>query len=161
MTERTIVLELARIEGAHLTMLVRQFDELLAEDDVAGDPALSRLVPDAYADADAAREFRSLTERDLLARRADDAAVVLASLAAIGELSDDPEDPRLVEVVEIPLDAVEVRAWLRTLSAVRLVLATRLGITDDDDHPQDDPRFGIYEWLGYRLDGLVRAIDGD
>lgn len=160
MTERTIVLELARIEGAHLADLVNQFDRLLAESDVVGDPALRRLVPDAYADPEAAREFRSLTERELLARRSEDATVVLASLAAIGELPEDPEDPRLVEAVELRLDPDEARAWLRTLSAVRLVLATRLDISDEDDHHPEDPRFGIYDWLGYRLDGLVRAVDG-
>jgi len=46
-------------------------------------------------------------------------------------------------------------------AAIRLVLASRLGIVDADDHDEDDPRFGIYDWLGYRLHGLVTAIDGD
>ena len=43
------------------------------------------------------------------------------------------------------------------LAAIRLVLATRLGIRSEEDHDVDDPRFGIYDWLGYRLDGLVQA----
>ena len=43
------------------------------------------------------------------------------------------------------------------LAAIRLVLATRLGIRSEEDHDEDDPRFGIYDWLGYRLDGLVQA----
>ena len=51
------------------------------------------------------------------------------------------------------------RAWLRTLAAIRLVLASRLGIEVAEDHDPDDPRFGIYDWLGYRLDGLVAAVD--
>ncbi len=67
----------------------------------------------------------------------------------------------MTDVITIPLDPDGVRSWLRTLAAVRLVLASRLGIIDDDDHSDDDPRFGIYDWLGFRLDGLVRAATED
>lgn len=164
MSDRITVVELARIEGAHLVGLVGQFAELLDSTDDAdptADPAVRRLVPDAYADAAAAHEFRSLTESDLLSRRQSDAAIVIASLADLSDLVDDPEDPALVEVVTVRLDPDTVQAWLRTLAAIRLVLATRLGIADEDDHDEQDPRFGIYDWLGYRLDGLVRAIDSD
>lgn len=160
MSEQILVLELARVEAAHLAGLVGQFRDLLrdsAPED--GDPALVRLAPAAYDDEDAAREFRALTQHDLLDRRAADAEVVLASLPDAAELPDDPEDPALLEQVEIRLDADAVRAWMRTLAAVRLVLATRLGITDADDHDPEDPRFGVYDWIGYRLDGLVTALD--
>lgn len=161
MTDRILVLELARLEAAHLSSLVGQFADLLnesaPEDD---DPAIARLVPSAYSDDDdAAREFRALTRSDLLDRRSSDAAVVLASLRDAAQLPDDPEDPALLEKVEIRLEPDAARAWLRTLAAVRLVLATRLGVADHDDHDTDDPRFGIYDWVGYRLDGLVNAID--
>jgi len=162
--ENVTVIEIARMEGAHLIGLVGQFAELIEAADVgprSADPAVRRLVPDGYADPDAAREFRSLTEGDLLSRRQTDAASVIASLADLADISEDPDDPALVEVVQIRLDADTAGAWLRTLAAIRLVLATRLGIVDEDDHDQDDPRFGIYDWLGYRLDGLVRAIDAD
>ncbi|MDN3494493.1 DUF2017 family protein [Planococcus sp. APC 4015] len=164
MNDRMIVLELARIEGGHLAALVTQFAELLDEstDSAQRDPGILRLVPDAYSDdAEAAAEFRSLTESDLIGRRQSDASIVLASLAGYLELSDDPDDPALVESVDVRLDADTARAWLRTLAAIRLVLATRLGIDDEDDHDGEDPRFGIYDWLGYRLDGLVRALDAD
>ena len=57
--------------------------------------------------------------------------------------------------------AADVSALLRTLSAIRLVLATRLGIQADDDHDASEPRFGIYDWRGYRLDSLISAIDAD
>ncbi len=49
-------------------------------------------------------------------------------------IPDDPADPRLVESTEIRLDPAEVQAWLRTLAAIRLVLASRLGIEGPDDH---------------------------
>lgn len=164
MTPRTIVLELARIEGAHLAALVGQFAELLEESEQearTSDPGILRLVPDAYAEADAAREFRALTESDLLGRRRSDSSMVLASLAPFLDPSEDPADPAALESVEVRLDADTAPAWLRTLAAIRLVLATRLGIADEDDHDGDDPRFGIYDWLGFRLDGLVQALDED
>jgi hypothetical protein len=160
MTARIVALELTRLEAAHLSGLVGQFAELVdGADSSGGDPAIERLAPDAYEEADAAREFRSLTEADLLDRRRDDAATVLASLSEASDLPDDPDDPALLETVVIVLDESAVGAWLRTLAAIRLVLATRLGITDTDEHDSADPRFGIYDWLGYRLDGLVKAVD--
>ncbi|MGU3645956.1 DUF2017 family protein [Microbacterium sp. C23T] len=161
MSDRVVVLEVARLEAAHLAGLVGQFAELLREsapDD--GDPAIARLVPSAYSDdEDAAREFRALTQSDLLDRRASDAGLVLASLQDAAEIPEDPDDPALLEQVEIRLAPETAQAWLRTLAAVRLVLATRLGVVDEDDHEHDDPRFGVYDWIGYRLDGLVAALD--
>lgn len=156
-----VVVELARLEAAHLAGLVGQFAELVQDSDPrAGDPAIARLVPSAYADdEESAREFRELTESDLLRRRGADAAAVLASLADAADIPDDPDDPALLETAEIRLDPATAQAWLRTLAAVRLVLASRLEIEASEDHDPDDPRFGIYEWLGYRLDGLVAALD--
>lgn len=162
MIARIVVLELSRIEAAHLARLVVQFGELL-QDSISddGDPAIARLVPAAYDDEEAAREFRRLTEADLLDRRRDDADRVLASLGDSATLPEDLDDPALLEQVQIRLDPLTARAWLRTLAAIRLVLASRLGIEVAEDHDADDPRFGIYDWLGYRLDGLVAAIDVD
>ncbi len=162
---RVVVLDMTRIEAAHLAGLVTQFADLLeGARSAAGDPAISRLVPDAYSDdADAAREFRELTEGDLLERRRQDAGEVLSSLGAAAQIpgGSDADDEVLLEVVEIRLEPDAVQAWLRCLAAIRLVLATRLGIRTEEDHDVGDPRFGVYEWLGYRLDGLVRAASED
>ena len=158
---REVDLEITRLEAAHLAGLAGQFAELVDDAASGDDPAIDRLVPAAYEDSDAAQEFRDLTERELLGRRADDAALVLASLEPAARLPDDPEESLLLEKVELRLDADVAQAWLRTLAAVRLVLATRLGITETDDHDPADARFGIYDWLGYRLDGLVSALDTD
>jgi hypothetical protein len=161
----TVVLELTRIEAVHLRGLVDQFVDLLAgTPDAGADPAVARLVPSAYPDDDASdAEFRSLTQSDLLRRRADDAGAVLADLAMAGDVSDPQElrpEEALSEVL-IVLDRDRTSAWLRTLAAVRLVLASRLGITSEEDRDTDDPRFGVYEWLGYRLDGLTQAASAD
>lgn len=153
------------MEAAHLAGLVTQFAELLeGAAGGGGDPAIERLVPDAYSgDADAAREFREMTEADLLERRRQDAGVVLGSLGTAATIPETagPDDAVLMEPVEITLEPDAVQAWMRCLAAIRLVLATRLDIRTEDDHDVDDPRYGIYEWLGYRLDGLVQAASAD
>lgn len=166
--DRLVVLELSRLEAAHLAGLVTQFAELLEEtgDGVPDDPAVQRLVPDGYADNPAAaREFRDLTQRELLERRSTDAATVLADLAGaigdVGTAKTEGSDAELVETTLVRLDGDALQAWLRTLAAIRLVLASRLGIEHEDDHDDDDPRYGVYDWIGYRLDGLVRAADGE
>jgi hypothetical protein len=67
--------------------------------------------------------------------------------------------------VEVDLDAAQVQAWLRTLTDVRLALATRLGIEDDEhvwDEDSDDPvavMHDVYDWLGFVQETLVLAID--
>ena len=160
MTGRVVVVELARLEAAHLAGLIGQFAELLRDSLTENaDPAIARLVPAAYDDETAAREFRRLTESDLLDRRRDDADRMLGSLGEAASLPEDPDDPALLEQVQIRLEPLTAQAWLRTLAAVRLVLATRLGIEVAEDHDPEDPRFAIYDWLGYRLDGLVNALD--
>lgn len=161
-----VLMELSVLEAAHLTDLVQQFADLMDEtvdDATLDDPAVARLVPDAYRDdAEAAGEFRRLTQDDLLDRRRADAARVLVSLqrdgATLRPEDIDRADAEIAHVIE--LDAAGVSAWLRTLTSVRLVLATRLGITSDEDHDAGDPRFGVYDWLGFRLEGLLQALEG-
>ena len=158
MSERIVVLEISRLEALHLAGLVGQFAELLADTRRAEDPGVARLLPDAYpGDEEATREFRRLTGNDMLDRRADDARTVLTTLGSDGTDVDADSDPDTT--IAVALSENEATAWLRTLSAVRLILAERLGIRDEDDHRPDDPRFGIYDWVGYRLDGLVTALD--
>ncbi len=155
-------LELSALEVAHLTSLVEQLSALVTEQESApDDPAIARLVPDAYADPAAAREFRDLTAGDLLQRRAADAGIVLATLLRDGApLRPEELDARgAEEAVTIPLDGERLSAWLRTLTALRLVLAARLGIHTEADGDVDDPRWGVYEWLGYRLEGLLQSLE--
>ena len=158
----SVELDLSLIEAAHLTDLVEQFIEVISAGEATDDPAVARLVPDAYRDDDAAaEEFRRLTQSDLLDRRLADAQLVATTLLRDGEQL----SPASLDVTEfddrlrVHLDRDASAAWLRTLSALRLVLATRLGIHTEDDHDDADGRFGIYDWLGYRLDGLVRALE--
>ena len=120
------------------------------------DPALRRLLPDAYRDDDeAAADFRRYTENTLRGAKRADATVVRQGLASIAVLG------------ERVLDGEQADAWLRFLTDARLVLASRLGIeTADDveafDHlPADDPRllaYRIYEWLMALLGELLGAV---
>lgn len=157
-----VVISFTRVEAVHLRGLVGQFVDLLSDADSASDPAVSRLTPSAYPDdAASADQFRAATRADLLRRRSEEAATVLADLASAGELdpADDHAFDEALTQMEISLEPRQVAAWLRTLNAVRLVLAERLGIDDEEDHPADDPRFGVYEWLGYRLELLIGATE--
>lgn len=141
-------------EVPQLGDVLDQFETLIAphaEPGAGPDPAVARLMPDAYADADSATEFRRLTANDLITRRLDDIATVRDSL---GSVEADPTD---ADRVGIDLDADQVHAWMRTLNAVRLVVAVRLGIIDDDTHTPGDPAFTLFDWLGYRLDTVVNA----
>lgn len=167
MSERLVLLTITHIEARHLAGLVAQFGELLddTESDGAGrmshDPAIARLAPSAYPhDDEAADDFRRATQSDLLGRRAQDAARVLRDLTRVDEGGDTPADPDDAErPLDVALDDEGVRAWMRTLTAIRLVIASRLGIVDEDDRDEGDPRFGVYDWLGYRLEGLIQASD--
>lgn len=152
MTGSGIRLPMPSIEAQNLTELVSQFLDLLRETGVGEDAALNRLTPAAYPeDADASAEFADATRADLLDRRAADARVVQAGLASLGEKPGLPD--------ELVISAPEVDPWLRTLAALRLVIASRLGIEDEPASDPEDPRLGLYEWLGYRLDLLVEAAD--
>lgn len=158
-----VLLTLTRIEATHLRDLVAQFADLVAESPGDADPAVARLTPDAYPDdPDASRELQQITRQELLTRRAHDAQKVQADLARI----DHAELEEALSPVDVSIPADHLEPWMRTLAALRLVLASRLGISSDDDHDEDDPRFGLYDWLGYRLEGLIqvadeRADDGD
>lgn len=153
MTGSGIHLPMQSIEAQHLAELVEQFLELLRDTEIGEDAALNRLTPVVYPeDADASAEFADATSADLLDRRAADARVVQAGLVALGEGPDAPQQ-------ELSLAGSEVDPWLRTLASLRLVIASRLGIEADPSPDPDDPRRGVYEWLGYRLDLLVDAAD--
>lgn len=159
MTARTISFRLAPIEVQHLAALIDQLTEVIAAADKHPDPAVDRLVPAPYPDdPDAAEAFAAATRDDLLDRRTADAAIVRGALSPFIDGDDDPDDER--EHVDVAIRVVDIDSWLRTITALRLVIAGRLGITIDDEHDIDDPRFGVYDWLAYRLDGLIAIADG-
>ncbi|WP_346012469.1 DUF2017 domain-containing protein [Streptomyces sp. SID3343] len=134
------------------------------------DPALARLLPDAYAeDPDAAAEFRRYTETDLRLRKRDNARIVLADLAELLDLSEPQQPAELLDEAgehRIVLDAQGVQAWLGTLNDLRLVIGTRLDVSEDMEAAEaklaeDDPRrwlFAVFHWLGGLQDSLLAAL---
>ncbi|WP_439675198.1 DUF2017 domain-containing protein [Embleya sp. MST-111070] len=133
------------------------------------DPALARLLPDAYADdVEAAAEFRRYTETDLRLRKRDNARIVLADLAELVDLTEPAEDDEVMSGREhrVVLDAAGVQAWLGTLNDLRLVIGTRLEVTEDMEEfeaklADDDPRrwlFAVFHWLGGLQDSLLGAL---
>jgi hypothetical protein len=118
------------------------------------DPALARLLPDAYAhDDQAAADFRRFTEQDLREGKRAGAGTVLATLA-----------PLLGQGGRLSLDRDQVDAWLGTLNDLRLVLGTRLEVTEDTELevPDDDPHAQallVYGWLGWLQESLLSCIE--
>ena len=57
-------------------------------------------------------------------------------------------------------DDADVQAWLRHLTDLRLVIAARLQIEEDDDVGLgDDALLDLYDWLGYLQGTLVECIE--
>ncbi len=117
------------------------------------DPALARLLPDAYTDdCEASSEFRRYTEKDLRAGKVAAAKTVLATLPEGGG--------------RISLSQSQAQVWLRALNDIRLALGVRLGVTEDmneemDRIRRDDPRYGVlavYDWLSGTQESLVHAL---
>jgi len=128
------------------------------------DPVLARLFPTAYPDdPEAAGEFRRFTEGTLRDGKARGAVRIIEALEEAG-LPPELDDDGLMVDVELGRD--EAVAWMRSFTDIRLALATRLGIEDDDEDqwlalPDDDPRahvYDIYQWVGYLQETLVAAV---
>ncbi|WP_329120089.1 DUF2017 domain-containing protein [Streptomyces sp. NBC_01353] len=129
------------------------------------DPALKRLFPDAYGDEDeelraAAADFRRYTEKDLRARKREDALAVIRSLDALSSSSGEGG-------AILKLTADESRSWLGALNDLRLTIGTRLEVTDEDESgelyrlPDTDPRKPMvmaYLWLGALQESLVETL---
>jgi hypothetical protein len=145
-----VVARLDAAEAGVLGMLLDQLEMLLDSDDAAGDPVLARLLPQGNRnDADAAAEYRELTESSLRSGKADDLAMVRASLPDGGG--------------EVALDADQAAAWLRSTNDLRLALGTRLGISEDTEPPDDvvdeeSQQLAVYYWLTSLQGSLVDAL---
>ncbi|SER58360.1 protein of unknown function [Propionibacterium cyclohexanicum] len=139
--------------------LEREFTDPVEGDfcsDEGVDPVLRRLFPDAYRDDPAAAaEFRRFSQAEQRDAKLNSAVVVIADLNQVGR------DRRCVVSDE------HVEDWLKTLTALRLALSVRLGITSSVDQdelaelPDADPRttvFSIYEWLGWVQESLLDCL---
>jgi len=118
--------------------------EVLADDD---DPVRKRLLPVAYLDdEDRQTEYRLLAHGELLD----------SHLAALTVLEETVDAERL--------DEEALNSWMRALNEVRLVLGTRLEVTEEgDERPTsaDDPEaqaFAIYDYLTWLQGEIIEAL---
>jgi Domain of unknown function (DUF2017) len=114
------------------------------------DPALRRLFPPAYdEDEEGEAEYRRLMADDLLEGRR-------RALRLVQETAGRDR-----------LTAEELDAWLRALNDLRLVLGTKLGMTEemydleiDPAHPQAY-ELSVYGYLSWLQEQLVAAAAGE
>lgn len=141
-------------EAELLRTLLPQLRELLATGLSDNDPSLTRLFPTAYAnDPELDAGYQALVRDELLEKR-------FASLDVIeGLLADADAGPVVRDV-----DGEELSAWMRALNDLRLVLGTRLDVTEDDDpadvQPDDPdaPAWAIYHYLAMLVSAIVDAL---
>jgi len=141
-------LRLRTSERDILRALPDQLRALIENEDPTSDPAMARLYPPAYED-DPIRnlEFERMAGDDLTSQR-------LSSINAMeGSIDADL------------LGEEQLLSWLSVLNDLRLVLGTRLEITEEtteDDFAAGDPRastFALYGYLTWLVDAIVRALD--
>ena len=118
---------------------------------ISDDPAVARLLPDAYDDPDDAREFRRFTENDLRQSKMQQAMTVVEEIERSGE----------------KVAVTSTDSWLGLLNDARIAIGTRIQISEDNHEelaglPDGDPRSGlfhVYDWLTFLQESLVRCMD--
>lgn len=166
------------IDEAHVLInLVEQLLELLGEGDFAHhydnndpfaqlmamqqeisqpeDPVLKRLLPNAYADPEAADDFRRYTEPALRLNKQQGLRTIREALTILV----DNESAGVIEELDAQL-------WLKAINDLRLALSVRLDITGEsfekfENMPDEDPQKGIYAvyfWLGWLQESLLELL---
>ena len=140
---------LSEAERQLLASLVGQLRAALEDDIEAGgakDPTLKRLFPTAYADDERRDlEYRSMVHDDLAARHRASLDTVESTLSATR------------------LDEEALLGWMGAVNDLRLVLGTRLDVSEETElvPDPDDPdaaALAVYAYLGFLLESMVEAI---
>jgi Domain of unknown function (DUF2017) len=138
-----VVVRLGPEERELLRRLASELEELLVAE--PEEPSLRRLRPRAYEDEEVEREFRSLMGGELEARR-------LENLRGLAETAGRER-----------LDAEDLDCWLAALNDLRLVLGTRLDVTEDEFADGFDPsapnayELAVYAFLTWVQEAAVQA----
>lgn len=140
----TYSLNLREEERALIAAIVPDLRGLLADD--PNDEMLTRLFPTARPDdAEAEAEYRDMVRDELVSKR-------LARLDIMAELAE-----------ATALDQEQLAAWMGAVNDIRLVLGTRLEVTEDDEFEETDEADAesvarsAYWYLGWLLEHLVEA----
>jgi hypothetical protein len=143
-SDGAVHVDLDEEERGLLRQVADELRDLLTEE--PEDPSLRRLFPTAHEDPEREGEYRELTRNQLVTGR-----------------------QRSLEVLEATADSrvltpEEADAWLRALNDARLVLGTRLDITEDYDWDALDtttpraPELALYAYLSWLQEQLVEAL---
>jgi hypothetical protein len=137
-------IKLPEDERSLLRTVIPQLGGLL-EGDLA-DPALRRLFPTAYAeDPEKDIAYQRLVRDELADRHRAAAQTMLDSVDATR------------------IDEEQLYAWMGAVNDLRLVLGTRLDVSEETpmaaepDDP-DAPLLALYAYLGFLLESLVEAV---
>ena len=115
---------------------------------ISQDPALARLFPDGYSeDEHASADFRRFTEQDLRQQK-------IAALTDVRKGIQAAANPAVIS-------DLQAQSWLKALNDLRLVLGTRLEISDDNDFDfdSDEPGIHLYNYLTYLQGTLIDALN--
>ncbi|WP_420639744.1 DUF2017 family protein [Candidatus Poriferisocius sp.] len=140
----TFTLHLQEEERALMATIVADLRAMLVEN--PDEEMLARLFPVARPDdPDAEAEYRELVGGELLSLRK-------ARLETVAELAE-----------ATTLNPEQLAAWLGAVNDIRLVLGTRLQVSEDDDFSELDEddlesvARSAYWYLGWLLEHLVEA----
>lgn len=129
--------------------------EIGGSEEIPEDPALARLFPNAYEEDAHSSEFRRVTEQGLLNRKLQDATLVSSALGLGGAVPEEDTD------FEVDILATTLPAWVRTITALRLAIAARIGLNSAEDHErllQDEETRGtvlVFDWLAAILESAL------
>jgi hypothetical protein len=151
------VVTLSAEEAGLLERLLGELRELLTSDDEGDEQAdalTARLFPVVHPDdPEQEAEYQRLMRRELIESRLEALDVVIARVDS-GQ----------------PFDEADMTAFMQSVNAVRLVLGTMLGLTDDTgaeadddevvDGLQDSGEYHLYTYLSWLLEWSVRALSG-
>ncbi len=153
--EQIIELLAERVDHGHEDPLAAMVG-ITSHDSPPEDEVLHRLLPNAYADAVDASEFRRYTESTLRSKKQAHAISMRIHLKSA--------DDGIVD-----LDHDNANAWLGAINDIRLALGVRLKVENgSQEHleilaPHDPLRgvYSVYTWLGWLQESLLSALIDD
>jgi hypothetical protein len=151
------VLNLTAEEIAVLRKMLGELGDVLRAEDTSGDGEggedpfghTQRLFPVAHPDnPEQEAEYQRLMRSELVASR-------LAAIQTVEDLLQSDER----------LDEAQLTAFMQSINAIRLVLGSLIGITDDEEveidaAEQDSPEHHLYAYLSWLLEWTVQALSG-
>jgi hypothetical protein len=119
------------------------------------DPVLLRLLPNAYADPEAASDFRRYTEPQLRGAKQKNLRIVREELTILV----DENHGGVIEDLNSDI-------WLKALNDLRIALSVRLEIDENSFDkfellPEEDPQkpvYAVYFWLGWLQEYLLGLL---